>query len=55
MKAITGLKNGKNAFGDDITIDILKHDSHVFINALKSYLIIFLSMVTSHHAGRKVI
>ena len=41
MKAIKSLKNGKSASGDDITNEMLKHGSSVFINALKSYLIIF--------------
>ena len=35
MKAIKGLKNGKSASGDDITNEMLKHGSSVFINALK--------------------
>ena len=35
MKAIKGLKNGKSASRDDITNDMLKHGSSVFINALK--------------------
>ena len=55
IKAIKDLKNGKSASGDDITNEMLKRSSSVFINALKSYLIIFLMMVTSHHAGMKVI
>ena len=41
MKAIKGLTNGKRASGDDITNEMLNHGSSVFINALKSYLIIF--------------
>ena len=33
MKAIKGLKNGKSSSGDDITNEMLKHGSSVFINA----------------------
>ena len=35
MKAIKELKYGKSASGDDITNEMLKHGSSVFINALK--------------------
>ena len=35
MKAIKILKYGKSASGDDITNEMLKHGSSVFINALK--------------------
>ena len=41
MKATKGLKNDKSASGDDITNEMLKQGSFVFINALESYLIIF--------------
>ena len=35
MKAIKSLKNGKSASGDNITNEMLKNGSSVFINALK--------------------
>ena len=35
MKAIKSLKNGKSASGDDITNEMLKHGTPVFINAIK--------------------
>ena len=35
MKAIKGLKNGKSKSGDDVTNEMLKPGSSVFINALK--------------------
>ena len=36
MKAIKGLKRDKSAFGDDITNEMLKHGSFVFIIAFKT-------------------